>query len=190
MPGVRARHAGGRSAWIVWRLLRDIPRLVLAQTPAYAGQAPWYGGRESEGLLAAASASPGVSPPFDGVSGGAGHGFLLRVHGAWAAVCTVARWWSAGADPFGQLVSVTGVNGEMEATIMSLTVNPSRPDPPTAVGPGGRHPTYTRFQARDGKWLACGALGAKFETTLLGALGLSWVLAEERMGGRAEKEEA
>src|SRR6185312_8490478 len=37
-----------------WRLLRDNPRLVLVETPAYAGTAPWHGGAESHGLLAAA----------------------------------------------------------------------------------------------------------------------------------------
>lgn len=168
------------------RLLRDCPRLVLAQTPAYAGLAPWYGGHESEGLLAAVLGVAWRQSSFDGGPVEPAAEFLLRVHGLWATVCTVAALVERERSGFGQLVSVTGANGVMEATIMSLTVDPSRPDPPTAIGPGGRHPTYTRFQARDGKWLACGALGAKFETTLLGALGLSWVLAEERMGGRAE----
>jgi crotonobetainyl-CoA:carnitine CoA-transferase CaiB-like acyl-CoA transferase len=40
--------------------------------------------------------------------------------------------------------------------------------------------------AKDGKWLASGALGPKFEAALLGMLGLSWMLEEKRMGGRIE----
>ena len=47
------------------------------------------------------------------------------------------------------------------------------------VGAGGRHPTYTRMLAGDGLWFGCGALGPKFETALLGALGLSDMLKEQ-----------
>jgi crotonobetainyl-CoA:carnitine CoA-transferase CaiB-like acyl-CoA transferase len=168
------------------RLLRDSPRLVLVQTPAYAGQAPWYGGHESEGLLSAVLGVAWRQSSFDGGPVEPAGEFLLRVHGVWATVCTVAALLERERSGFGQLVSVSGVNAVMEAHIGSLSVDPSLPDPPTNIGPGGRHPTYTRFEARDGKWLACGALGAKFETALLGALGLSWMLAEERMGGRVE----
>mgnify|MGYP000561897004 CR=1 FL=1 len=46
----------------------------------------------------------------------------------------------------------------------------------TAVGTGGRHPTYTRYATKDGQWIACGALGGKFETWLIKALGLGAML--------------
>jgi crotonobetainyl-CoA:carnitine CoA-transferase CaiB-like acyl-CoA transferase len=169
-----------------WRLLRDHPRLVLVETPAYAGEAPWHGGAESHGLLAAALGVAWRQSSHDGgpVEPVAHH--LLQVHGAWAAVCAVAALVERARSGFGQLVSVSGVQAVMEASIGSLSVDPALPDPPTGIGPGGRHPTYTRFVARDGKWLASGALGAKFETALLGVLGLSWMLEEERMGGRVQ----
>jgi crotonobetainyl-CoA:carnitine CoA-transferase CaiB-like acyl-CoA transferase len=169
-----------------WRLLRDCPRLVLVETPAYAGEAPWYGGGESHGLLTAAL---GVAWRQSSHDGGPVEGvarFLLQVHGVWATVCTVAALVERERSGFGQLVSVSGAQAVMEANIGSLSVDPALPDPPTGIGPGGRHPTYTRFVARDGQWLASGALGAKFETALLAALGLSWMLAEERMGGRVQ----
>jgi crotonobetainyl-CoA:carnitine CoA-transferase CaiB-like acyl-CoA transferase len=169
-----------------WRLLRDNPRLVLVETPAYAGEAPWHGGAESHGLLAAALGVAWRQSSHDGGPVESVARFLLQVHGVWAAACTVAALVERERSGFGQLVSVSGVQAAMEANIGSFSVDPALPDPPTGIGPGGRHPTYTRFAARDGKWLASGALGAKFETALLGVLGLSWMLREERMGGRVQ----
>jgi crotonobetainyl-CoA:carnitine CoA-transferase CaiB-like acyl-CoA transferase len=101
-------------------------------------------------------------------------------------VCTVAALLERERSGFGQLVKVTGAHGAMEANVGAYSIDPQRPDPPTSIGPGGRHPTYTRFVAGDGKWLASGALGAKFERQLLEVLGLTWMLDEERMGGRVE----
>lgn len=169
-----------------WRLLRDSPRLVLVETPAYAGDAPWHGGAESHGLLAASLGVAWRQSSHDGGPVESVARFLLQVHGVWATVCAVAALVERERSGFGQLVSVSGVNAVMEANIGSFSVDPSLPDPPTGIGPGGRHPTYTRFVARDGQWLASGALGAKFETALLGILDLSWMLREERMGGRVQ----
>ena len=167
----------------LWRLLRDHPRLVVVQAPAWAGDTPWYGNHESHGLLAAALGVAWRQSSFDGGPVESVARFLLQVHGVWTTVCTIAALVERERSGFGQLVSVSGVNGVMEANIGAYSIDPARADPPTNIGPGGRHPTYTRFEARDGKWLASGALGAKFETALLGALGLSWMLDEERMGG-------
>jgi crotonobetainyl-CoA:carnitine CoA-transferase CaiB-like acyl-CoA transferase len=166
-----------------WQLLRDCPRLVLVETPAYAGDAPWYGGAESHGLLSAALGVAWRQSSFDGGPVESVARFLLQVHGVWATVCTVAALVERERSGFGQLVSVSGAQAVMEANIGSYSIDPTSADPPTGIGPGGRHPTYTRFEARDGKWLASGALGPKFEAMLLDVLGLSWMLDEERMGG-------
>jgi len=180
-PGTLASYGLDR-----WRLLRDHPRLVLVETPPYAGDAPWHGGGESNGLLAAALGVAWRQSSHDGGPVESVAQFLLQVQAAWAAVCAVAALVERERSGFGQLVSVSGAHAVMEASIGSLSVDPALPDPPTGIGPGGRHPTYTRFVAKDGNWLACGALGAKFETALLGALGLSWMLDEERMAGRVQ----
>jgi crotonobetainyl-CoA:carnitine CoA-transferase CaiB-like acyl-CoA transferase len=180
-PGVLAAYGLDR-----WRLLRDHPRLVLVETPAFAGDVPWYGGAESHGLLSAALGVAWRQSSHDGVPVESVARFLLQVHGVWATVCTVAALLERERSGFGQLVSVSGAQAVMEANIGSYSIDPALPDPPTAIGPGGRHPTYTRFIARDGKWLASGALGAKFEAMLLGVLGLTWMLDEERMGGRVQ----
>jgi crotonobetainyl-CoA:carnitine CoA-transferase CaiB-like acyl-CoA transferase len=167
-------------------LLRDFPRLVIVETPAYPGGAPWYGGGESHGLLAAVLGVAWRQSSFDGGPVEFVARFLLQVHGVWAAACAVAALLERERSGFGQLVRVTGAHGAMEANTGAYSIDPHRPDPPTNIGPGGRHPTYTRFVAGDGTWLASGALGAKFERQLLGVLGLTWMLDEERMGGRVE----
>jgi crotonobetainyl-CoA:carnitine CoA-transferase CaiB-like acyl-CoA transferase len=167
-------------------LLRDCPRLIIVETPAYPGGAPWYGGRESHGLLSAVLGVAWRQSSFDGGPVESVARFLLQVHGTWATVCTVAALLERERSGFGQLVRVTGAQGAMEANVGAYSIDPQRPDPPTSIGPGGRHPTYTRFVAGDGKWLASGALGAKFERQLLEVLGLTWMLDEERMGGRVE----
>ena len=167
-------------------LLRDCPRLVIVEAPAYPGGAPWHGGHESHGLLAATLGVAWRQSSFDGGPVESVARFLLQVHGVWATVATVAALLERERSGFGQLVRVTGAQGAMEANVGAYSIDPQRPDPPTNIGPGGRHPTYTRFVAGDGKWLASGALGAKFERQLLEVLGLTWMLDEERMGGRVE----
>jgi crotonobetainyl-CoA:carnitine CoA-transferase CaiB-like acyl-CoA transferase len=168
------------------RLLQDCPRLVIVETPAYPGGTPWYGGHESHSLLSAVLGIAWRQSSFDGGPVESVARFLLQVHGVWATVCTIAALVERERSGFGQLVRVTGANAAMEANVGSYSIDPERPDPPTNIGPGGRHPTYTRFVAGDGKWLASGALGAKFERQLLEILGLTWMLDEERMGGRVE----
>lgn len=158
-------------------------RLILVEIPPYARTTPWLGGHESQALLSAAGGvawrqSSTDGGPIDSVSP-----HLLYVQGVWATVCTVAALVERERSGFGQGIAVTGINAVMEAAVGALTVNPDNPDPSTAVGTGGRHPTYTRYATKDGQWIACGALGGKFETWLIKALGLSDMLNEERMGG-------
>lgn len=158
-------------------------RLVLVEMPPYARSTPWLGGHESQALLAAAGAVAWRQSSTDGGPIDSVFPHLLYVQGVWATVCTVAALVERERSGFGQQVRVTGANAVMEASVGALTVNPDNPDPATAVGTGGRHPTYTRYATRDGQWIACGALGGKFETRLIEALGLGDLLAEPRMGG-------
>ena len=159
-------------------------RLVIGEIPAYLlGYCAWHGGHESAELLAAIGGQSwrqnSVSgDPVDSVSP-----TVAYLHGVWAAECVLAALVEREASNAGQLVTIDGSKAIQILTTYSLTVDPDSADPTTAVGSGGRHPTYTRMLAGDGKWFASGALGTKFETALLGALGLSDMLAEERMGG-------
>ncbi|MFI7099282.1 CaiB/BaiF CoA transferase family protein [Streptomyces sp. NPDC050161] len=163
---------------------RANPRLVLVCVPPYAASgAPWFGGEESHGLLGAASGMACRQASLDGDPVEWVMPQYLYVQGVWATACTVAALLERESSGRGQQVTVTGLNAVATAAVSMYTVTADSADPNTAVGLGGRHPTYTRHLAGDGKWLGCGGLGVKFETKVLQALGLSGMLDAPRMGG-------
>ncbi|MBH0084034.1 CoA transferase [Salinibacterium sp. SWN167] len=157
-------------------------RLIELRMPPYLdGYAPWEG--ESNGLLAAYG---GQAMRQSSVAGGpieTMSPYLLYIHGVWAAACLVAALVERTVSGLGQVVTVTGVQGLIEATVTAMSVDPTLPDPSMKVGPAGRHPTYRQFRCSDGTWISCGALGPKFETGLLKALGLDDILADPRIDG-------
>lgn len=162
------------------------PRLiVLVVAPYTAASAPWLGGRESHGLLAAATGLAWRQASNDGAPVEMVAPQFLYAHGVWAAACATAALVEREASGHGQTVTVTGVNAVMEAAVSQLTIPADAPDPDTATGAAGRHPTYTRYQAGDGKWLGVGGLGPKFELATLRVLGLAHVVDDPRMGGQA-----
>lgn len=161
----------------------DNRRLVLTHVPPYlASGTPWVGGKESNGLLASAAGVAWRQASDDGTPIEPVYQHLLYVQGLWATVCVTAALLERERSGFGQRVTVTGVNAVMEATVYSITVDPNAPDPETAVGGVGRHPTYRPVRAADG-WLACGALGPKFERAVLEILGIDEILDDPRLGG-------
>lgn len=165
-------------------LRRVNPRLVLVEVPPYAASGtPWLGGEESHGLLAAASGMACRQASTDGDPVELVMPQYLYVQGAWAAACAVAALLERESSGLGQQVTVTGMNGVSLAAVSMYTVAADSTDPDTAVGLGGRHPTYTRHIAGDGMWFGCGGLGGKFETRVLQAVGLSGMLDDPRMGG-------
>lgn len=163
-------------------------RLVIVRLPAYLdGWTPWTGDTESNGLLCAIAGLARRQSSFDGGPVEAVSPFVLHAHGLWATTCTVAALVERLDSDLGQTVTVTGMQGMMEFNLLSLSTHPGAPDADTRVGPTGRHTTYRHFVTIDGRWIACGALGPKFETALLNALGLSWILEDERIGGETMK---
>lgn len=159
------------------------PRLILVEMPPFSRSTPWLGGHESQALLAAAGGVAWRQSSTDGGPIDSVYPHLLYIQGVWATVCTAAALVERERSGHGQRVCVTGINAVMEAAVGGLTVNPDSPDPSTAVGTGGRHPTYTRYSTKDGQWISCGALGGKFETWLIKALGLGNMLEDPRMAG-------
>lgn len=158
-------------------------RLVLVEMPAYLRRgAPWLGGEESNGLLAAAAAVSWRQASEDGSPIEPVYAHLLYTHALWATVCTAAALYERDQSGFGQVVTVTGINAVMEAATYNITVDPNAPDPDTGVGGVGRHPTYRPVRASDA-WLACGALGPKFERRLLEILEIDDILDDPRLDG-------
>lgn len=161
-------------------------RLVAVHLPPYLdGGAPWQGGHESNSLLAASIGLAWRQSSEDGDPVEIVDPHLLYIQGIWGATCAVAALIERYRSGQGQKVTVTGVNAAMEAGSSVFTVDPNKPDPDTAVGSQGRHPTYRAVRAQDA-WLACGALGAKFEAALMEELGLSDVLNGPRLKGRTQ----
>jgi crotonobetainyl-CoA:carnitine CoA-transferase CaiB-like acyl-CoA transferase len=158
-------------------------QLVATELPAYlAAGAPWLGGEESEGLL---SAHAGVSWRQASQDGGPVEfvlPYLTHIQGIWATACVLAALLERQRSGHGQRITVTGINAVMEASSYNLAVSPDAPDLDTAVGVLGRHPTYRPVRAADG-WLACGALGPKFERQVLEMLGLAEILDDPRLAG-------
>ncbi|MDR1999636.1 MAG: CoA transferase [Frankiaceae bacterium] len=166
------------------RLVRDHGRLVLVELPPFLpGYTPWAGGHESAALLASHAGQNWRQNSVSGEPVDSVYPTVLYSHGVWGAVCTVAALVEREGSGAGQRVTVAGANAAQQLYTYLMVINPDSPDPSTAVGAGGRHPCYTRVLCGDGKWIASGALGPKFETALLHALGIADMLDEERMGG-------
>lgn len=162
------------------------PGLVLVQMPPYLdGMTPWAGGAESAALLAAAVGQLARQASYSGDPVDLVYPTALYAQGVWAAACTVATLVEREKSGYGQLLTVSAVNGAQALIAAVLNIEADSADPDTAVGPGGRHPTYGRLLASDGQWFGCGALGEKFELAALRAFDLEWMLDEPRMAGSA-----
>ncbi|MGW6954113.1 CoA transferase [Streptomyces chartreusis] len=160
------------------------PHMVTVRLPAYLdGSTPWPDGRESHGLLASAGAQAARQSSYTGGPIESVSPYLLYIHATWAATCTVAALVERTMSGRGQTVTVTGINAIMVAMAGLLGTDPAGPDMPTTLGPGGRHPIYRQFRCADGRWIACGALGTKFESAALQAIGLDDVLTDPRVDG-------
>jgi len=158
-------------------------QLIALRLPTYEGPAPWHGGKESHGLLTAAS---GISMRQSSWEGGPIElvsPYMLYLHGAWAATCGLAALLRRGDRGAGQVVSVSGLQAVLMAVTNFVVVEPTAPAVNTAIGPGGPNPTYTRFRCGDGRWIFVGALLEKFQRSLLTCLGIEDILLDERIAG-------
>ncbi|MFF2486167.1 CoA transferase [Microbacterium sp. NPDC058062] len=177
-------HYGPR----VQRAAESNTQLVVTRLPPYLdGSTPWAGGAESNGLLSAVSGQAARQASFSGGPVDSVTSFLLHMQGVWAAVCTVAALIERMDTGRGRLVTVSGAQASVMVNMMSLAAYLDAPSPDTAIGPTGRHHTYRFFHTRDGGRVACGALGPKFETALLLALDLGWILDDERIAGDTQR---
>jgi crotonobetainyl-CoA:carnitine CoA-transferase CaiB-like acyl-CoA transferase len=168
-------------------LRAQAPQLVLVCVPPYAGPVPWKNVDESVGLLAADMAVAWRQASVSGAPVDPVQAHLLYAHGAWAATCAIAALVEREKSGFGQTVTVTGVQATLIVHVAGLSVYSDAPDVDTNVGSGGRHPTYSRVQARDGRWLAIGALGPKYVMKVLETAGLESVLNDPRIDGNPDR---
>jgi crotonobetainyl-CoA:carnitine CoA-transferase CaiB-like acyl-CoA transferase len=160
------------------------PNVVVLHTPPYtSSNTPWAGGAESHALLSALAGPAGRQSSFDGGPVELVYPFLLYVQGHWAAATAVAALLERLHSGYGQVVSIAGVHGVMICSTGQLNIVPGQDPLPTNVGPGGRHPCYTTYQAGDGLWLFMAALTTKFQAHAFEVLGVGDIFADERIRG-------
>ena len=160
------------------------PALVFLHAPPYLPSgAPWAGGGESDGLLQAIAGPSSRQSSFGGGPVHLVYPFPLYLQGYWGAACTVAALVERERSGLGQVVTVAGIHGALAASPASFVVDPSQPPLPTDVGAGGRHPCYTTYRCRDGKWLFLAALTPKFQANAFRVLGVGDLFADPRLDG-------
>jgi crotonobetainyl-CoA:carnitine CoA-transferase CaiB-like acyl-CoA transferase len=160
------------------------PHLIVLHMPPYMPtHTPWAGGGESHGLLTALAGTARRQSSFAGGPIDLVFPIALYVQGQWAAAATVAALIERQRSGFGQSITVAGMHGIMASCVGQLSIVPTQDPLPTNVGPGGRHPCYTTYQAKDGQWLFLAALIPKFQRNAFKVLGVGDIFADERVGG-------
>jgi crotonobetainyl-CoA:carnitine CoA-transferase CaiB-like acyl-CoA transferase len=166
------------------RLTEKYPRLVVVHMPPYTPtETPWAGGQESHPLLSAYGGAAWRQSSFDGGPIDLVYPFPLYVQGHWGAGIAVAALIERLHSGFGQVVTASGMHGIMLSCVGQLNIVPDQEALPTNVGPGGRHPCYTTYQAGDGQWLFMAALTPKFQANAFKVLGVGDIFADERIKG-------
>jgi crotonobetainyl-CoA:carnitine CoA-transferase CaiB-like acyl-CoA transferase len=166
------------------QLSATYPHLIVVHTPPFTpSHTPWAGGAESHGLLDALAGPSARQSSFDGGPVDLVYPTTLYVQGSWAAAAAVAALIERHRSGFGQVVTVAGIHGVMICCAGQFNVVPSQQQLPTNVGPGGRHPCYTTYQALDGRWLFLAALTPKFQANAFRVLGVGNLFADERIAG-------
>jgi crotonobetainyl-CoA:carnitine CoA-transferase CaiB-like acyl-CoA transferase len=157
--------------------------VVLLVLPYLSTGAPWVGGLESNGLLAAASGSALRQSSWGGGPVDPVYPFLLYTQAIWAATVAVAALVERQKSGLGQVATVTGVNGMAVASSAVLVLDPAQPERATDMGPGGPNPSYTSYCCSDDEWVFLGALTVKFQLLAFEALGVGDILVDPRLGG-------
>ncbi|WP_236794764.1 CaiB/BaiF CoA-transferase family protein [Amycolatopsis sp. GM8] len=160
------------------------PGLVHLHLPAFLRDHRWAGDGESAGLVWALSGMCFRQSSFDGTPVDNAFPWVLYLQGAWAAAAATAALIERHTSGEGQLVTAGGLHATMVA--YAYLIDPSVPEVPANYGPGGLNPMYTRYQCADGRWILLATLTSKFQRQALEVLGLTDILADERVGDDLE----
>ena len=189
VAGADVLVTGGRDVPLAaWGLEADAlstrnPGLVTLLLPPYAGPAPWAGRGESDALLAALTGVAWRQASFTGVPVDLVYPHCLYAQGLWGVTAAVAALVERERSGLGQTVTVSGLHGVLIAAMSGMILDPTVPEPSSAVGPGGPNPTYTPYRCQDGRWLLLAALTSKFQLRALTVLGLEDLPLDPRLGG-------
>ncbi|MFK0283159.1 CoA transferase [Streptomyces sp. NPDC090499] len=156
---------------------------VILRLPVWQGRTPWAGGHESQALLAAASGYSRRQSSYDGGPVDIVYPHLLYIQALMGATAAAAALTERLRSARGQIVTVDGMHAVAEAFTGNYTLDPGLPVPDSGVGPGGANPTYTHYQASDGKWFLIAGLTPKFQAMILRAIGEQWIIDDPRIAG-------
>jgi crotonobetainyl-CoA:carnitine CoA-transferase CaiB-like acyl-CoA transferase len=162
------------------------PALVYLQVPPYLDTVPWPGGRESAALLHAYAGLALRQNSYSGSPIDPAFAYVLYAQAVWAGSAAMAALIERERSGHGQVVTVGGVHGMMITSTSALMIDLNAPERKADNGPGGPSPLYTRYQCADGKWLFLATLLPKFQQQSLITLGLTDLLADQRVGGELE----
>ncbi len=156
--------------------------------PYLDGPAPWAGGGEDDPLLAARAGTALRQASVEDVPVESIYPHLSTVQGLWAAACAVAALVERSSSGLGQRVVVGGLHAALVASAAAFNFDGAA-DPPARGGrgpggSGGAVPFYRTYQCGDGEWLFLAALTPRFTELAFGALGLTDLMSDERLGGR------
>lgn len=156
---------------------------VVLEFPTWAGAAPWYGGHESQALVAAASGYSRRQSSYSGDPVDIVYPHLLYIQAVMGATSATAALVERLRSGRGQIVTVDSLHAVAEAFTGNYTLDPDLPVPNSAVGPGGSNPTYRHYQGSDGRWFLVAGLTPKFQERILKAIGEEWIIDDPRVNG-------
>jgi len=178
-PGVMKRLGIGYEA-----LRARNPRLVFCSTSGYGQDGPYaqWAGHDINylalgGFLACSSPRADGGPPLPGATMAD-----IAAGGMQAVIAILAALVRRGASGEGEYLDVSVADGVLFTTSLWIDQYLATGERP---GPGhdvltGRYAWYDCYRARDGRWLAVGAIEAPFFANLCKALGLErWIPHQE-----------
>ncbi len=168
---------------LVRRALGDNAALVAINISPYRGAAPWSGGAEDHGMLAATTGVALRQSSFRGEPVELIYPHLLYMQGLWAAVCGLAALVERMGSAKGQVVNVSGLDAMMVMCPSYLTIDPEASPHPARFGAAGPNPFYAPYQTGDDSWVFLGALTRKFQELALAAMDLTTVAKDPRLDG-------
>jgi alpha-methylacyl-CoA racemase len=160
------------------------PRIVFCSTSGYGQSGPYaqWAGHDINylalgGFLACSTPRADGGPPLPGATMAD-----IAAGGMQAAIAILAALMRARRTGEGEYLDVSVADGVLFTTSLWIDQYLATGEEP---GPGhdvltGRYAWYDCYQARDGKWLAVGAIEAAFFANLCRALGLEkWIAHQE-----------
>ena len=183
-PGVLARRGLGPA-----QLLEVHPRLVYCSVTGYGQEGP-YAARAGHDIgYGALGGFLGANRDADGRPIVPGAQVIDMTAGFLTVIGILAALQARERTGRGQHVDVSLLRASLALTTVPMTRALAGPEPGDELT--GVYPSYTVYRCRDGKWLAVGALEAKFWEGLCAALGRpelagrQWEQGEARVHARA-----